>query len=544
MNEDGPDRGLSALLDAAVRRIEPDVAARLPEVLRRGGRRRSARWTAIGTALAVFVGAVAWGAVTVGHGGVEPINVASWSEYRDPQGWSARYPRSWYVQAFSTPVGLIDLEGAFFSNVVYDFHHPHLGPGEATSNWDLAGLPRHAVAIDFQLVSGELLTPTGRNSNFPISLDNARPNAASSRPPDGESLWLPVTWNSHRYQMWVFLGPDVSHRDRTMASLIVRSITFGPDMTDWAKAGSLDTTGWGFAYPPDWTLQTLPACPNASERTGAVVTNVDFAFRNSQSKTPACDDRLDLTAFPSDGVAFALEPVGIRFGLAFPELNTPFPLSWDQLVPAGDEFRGPPEHYLGITVKNDLTMMVRAWVGRSASPRAIEDLKATVASLDVRDATHWATYHNPDEGFSVTYPDDWFRAASSLTPVLASPTEILSLGTYPIQPGGKACFDAYLPGNALADLGQADVFVTVQKTSPERMPPRPATIGPDSATVKVDGLPACDPYHALQLKGWWIPFADQGQGFYVFVGAGPFAANDQQTMAIVWHVVNSLRFEP
>jgi hypothetical protein len=545
MNEDVRDDLLTGLLDAAVRGIEPAADARLPDVLRRGGRRRAVRWTAIGTALAVFLGAVVWGAANVGHGQSQPLDVASWSTYRDPDRWSVRYPPGWNVQPFSTSSGDIHLQGALFSNVGYRFRHPDLGPSEFTTAWDLSRLPEDAVVVEVERFLGGPSGPRTRppDTTFPLSIGGATSVNDSPTPGPPGHLQLPFVNAGRRFTLNLWFGAAASRRDREIAGLIVHSVTFGPDTTDWTRAGSLDTTGWTLAYPPHWRIQDLPACPNAPDRTGAVVTSagVRVAFPTGP---PNCEGVPRFNPFPPDGIAFAVIPVGVRFGLAFPELNTPFPVSWDQLVPAGESSSGPPEHYLGITVRKNLIMMVRAWIGPSASPAAVEDLKAVVASLEVKGATHWTIYRNDGRGFSVTYPDDWVRAGQSLTPELGFPRDFLSLGTYPLRPGGKACFDAYLPGNALADLGHADAFVTVQEASPEGMPARPPTIGPDAATVTVDGLPACDEYKSIQLEGWWIPFADQGRGFYVFVAVGPFASNDQQTMAVVWHIVNSLQFDP
>jgi hypothetical protein len=150
------------------------------------------------------------------------------------------------------------------------------------------------------------------------------------------------------------------------------------------------------------------------------------------------------------------------------------------------------------------------------------------------------THSDSVHGFSVTYPDDWVRAGQSLTPELSDPHEILSLGTYPLRP---ACTDAYLPGNALADLGTGDVFITLQEASAQGMPPRPAAFGPDAARIAFHGFPACNGYGAVPFRGWWIAFADQGRGFYAFVALGPGVAHDGQVVRLVWHVLNSLRFD-
>ncbi len=389
MKEDVRDERLGELLDASVRRMQPVAEERLPHVLRRGGRRRAARWSAIGVALVVFVAAVVWTTANVGGRRIQPL-----------------------------------------------------------------------------------------------------------------------------------------------------------DTSRWATAGSLDSTGWTLAYPPDWRFQELPACPNAPARTGAIVTNTDFEFRNPGGEAPGCEDRFVLEGFPRDGVALALMPIGIRVGIFVPTSDTPFPISWDQLQPMGGIEGGPDASYLGVTVGGDQIMFVRTWIGPDASADAVDQLKAVVGSLEAAGAAHWATYSDPVNRFSVTYPNAWVRASQSLTPELSDPHEILSLGTYPLQPGGKACTDAYLPGKALADLGTSDVLITLQEASAQGMPPRPAAFGPDAARIAFDEFPACDGYGAVPLRAWWIAFADKGRGFYAFIALGPIVAHDGEVERVVWHVLDSLRFQP
>jgi len=46
------------------------------------------------------------------------------------------------------------------------------------------------------------------------------------------------------------------------------------------------------------------------------------------------------------------------------------------------------------------------------------------------------------------------------------------------------------------------------------------------------------------LRAWWIPFQDAGRGFYAFVELGPGVGHDGQVLRVVWHVLDSLRFQP
>lgn len=160
------------------------------------------------------------------------------------------------------------------------------------------------------------------------------------------------------------------------------------ETTHWATAGSLDSTGWTLAYPPEWRVQDLPACPNAPARIGAILTNTDFEFRNPEGEAPGCEDRFVLEGFPSDGVALALMPVGTRIGIFVPASDTPFPMSWDQLQPTGGIEGGPDASYLGVTVGGNRVMFVRTWIGPDAPADAADQLKAVVGSLDVGEAGH------------------------------------------------------------------------------------------------------------------------------------------------------------
>jgi hypothetical protein len=387
MIEDVRDERLAEVLDAAVRDVEPELAGWSPRVMRRGSRRRAARWIAIVVALAVFVGAVGWGAL----------------QFRS-----------------STRVG-------------------------------------DSVAI-----------------------------------------------------------------------------------------GSLGVTGWTLSAPSSWREQNLPACPNAPARTGVILTTADFEFRNPSGNAPGCEDRYIFAGFPSDGVALALQPVGLRIGPLDGGSDTRFPLTLEGLRVSKGIRGGPEERSTGITVDEDMILILRTWVGPTAPAAAIDELAEVVRSLDVTGAIRWTTYRNDQIGFEVTYPEDWIRADTNLTPVLSQPREILSVGTYPLRPGGKACIDAYLPGDALADLGADDVFLTVQESAsgPGGFPPRPGTFAPSNARLAVEDLPACDEYARISMRGWWFAFEDRGRNLFAFLAVGGDVKPESEAWRTGWEVLNSLRFDP
>jgi hypothetical protein len=383
--EDVRDERLARMLDAAVRDVEPEPARWSPRVLRRGSRRRAARWTAIVWAIAVFVGALGWGAL----------------QFRGSTG----------------------------------------------------------------------------------------------------------------------VGGDVA-------------------------IGSLDTTGWTLSAPMSWRQQNLPACPNAPARTGVILTTADFEFRNPAGNAPGCEDRYDFAGFPSNGVALALQPVaGPSPGTSHPK-DTALPVLPHQ--PSDGIPYGPNHSMAEIVVGGSRILILRTWVGSTAPAADVDELARIVRSLDVAGAVRWTAYRNDEVGFEVTYPEGWIRADTNLTPVLSQPHEILSVGTYPLRPGGKACIDAYLPGDALADLGADDVFLTVQESAsgPGGFPPRPGTFAPSNARVAVEDLPACDEYARIPMRGWWFAFEDRGRNLFAFLAVGGDVRPESEAWRTGWDVLNSLHFDP
>jgi hypothetical protein len=330
-----------------------------------------------------------------------------------------------------------------------------------------------------------------------------------------------------------------------VAAVLIRPGQMPIAPAGWTSAGSLATTGWTLDYPQDWHLVQLPPCSNAPERTGVIVTNVDFEFLNPDGQPPRCEDRLVFAGFPPQRGGTGAPTVGGTLAIFVSRQDTPFPISPDLLEPTGGIMGGPIASYLGITVNGEEVLFLRMSVGTETSSATVEEADEVVRSLDVLGASRWTSFKDEQNGFEITYPDDWNRAEESLTPELAEPREIPSIGTYQLRSGGKACIDAYLPGNALEDLGTGDAFITIQE-SPEAsgFPPRPGVFGPDSARLTVDGLPACDVYGAVQLRGWWFAFSDQGRAFYAFVALGQGLSHDGQVLRMVWHILDSFRVEP
>src|SRR4051794_26016923 len=110
---------------------------------------------------------------------------------------------------------------------------------------------------------------------------------------------------------------------------------------------------------------------------------------------------------------------------------------------------------IGLVIAGLLAVWFGAFVfAMSGDDSPVQPRPTPTTAVMFRDATN---------RFAVTYPRDWTRAETNLTPRLASPKEILSIGTYPLRPGGSNC--AQVPVNALEDLGPADAFFTIEETS-------------------------------------------------------------------------------
>jgi hypothetical protein len=334
------------------------------------------------------------------------------------------------------------------------------------------------------------------------------------------------------------------------------------NIADWDTFASFKDNGWTVQVPPPWRVQELPACPNAPERIGVIVTNVDFEFVNPRGESPRCEDRFVFQGFPSDGVALAFMPVGIRIGIGRgTDTSSSFPLTPDRLAPTGGIRGGPVESYQSIWVDGDHVAVVRRWIGPAASTDDVAALDRSLLSLMVRGAVRLTeatdgrlrTLHDGARDFSVSYPDGWNVAEENLTPQLSEPAEILSLGTFPLRTGrdiddGLRLFDAPVAPKALEDMTSKDAFLSLQESSAvfAGFEARPGHFGPLGCDESIYGcrppkeLPAA--LREAPFRAWWIPFKDAGRAFYLFVAIGTDATPQLRQQA--WAVADSLSFEP
>ena len=146
---------------------------------------------------------------------------------------------------------------------------------------------------------------------------------------------------------------------------------------------------------------------------------------------------------------------------------------------------------------------------------------------------------------SLTYPVDWHLADVSLTPSLASPTEVFSLGSFPLVAGGPNC--AQIPSQALHDMTATDVFVTVQErgNDPDTsgFDPRPNEFGPTPGSTDNVFYDCLDSEELADIDAiHWIWFTEQDRYFHVLVAIGGNASPEDT--AAIWNVLNQMEIRP
>ena len=305
---------------------------------------------------------------------------------------------------------------------------------------------------------------------------------------------------------------------------------------------------WTFEYPSGWDVETIQA---ASPELIANTLRTTVANRPLPDMTgsfgPNSGGGEEFTSALGDaGVVVLIQRFWSHGGDIGVDPRGPGPFVEDAQSP-GWTFRerlrcGPT-----------LCFNVVEWIGPAASE---EDRAASVElaeSARLTDFDRWTetdgtrvTLHDEANGFTVTYPSEWHVADDRINTWVTSPEEILALATYPLRSGGHAVTDFQLPSKAAADLGPDDILIWVSEEGAEsQFPDRPERFGP---LLVCDGFTRlCPEPHGDQvgvpgIHGWWIPFGDQGRGFYAFVGMGERVYAEEKRAQWAWAVLDSLRF--
>ena len=234
------------------------------------------------------------------------------------------------------------------------------------------------------------------------------------------------------------------------------------NIADWNTFASLEDNGWTVQVPPPWRVQELPPCPNAPERIGVIVTNVDFEFLNPQGESPSCEDRFVFQGFPSDGVAFAFMPVGGRIGIFQPEPRTRFPITPAVMRTTTSLSGGASERFLDVGVGGELAALVRRWVGPDAEPEDVQTLDRLLSSLRLANPPWvWTAATMSMTQAEIRHPSS-FEVRTFRNPiVIDAPTPILRLATSSAGRGKCGHFFWRLLGLGFADLEEEGVVVVV-----------------------------------------------------------------------------------
>ena len=277
--------------------------------------------------------------------------------------------------------------------------------------------------------------------------------------------------------------------------------TIPANVVDWETFASLEENGWTVQVPPPWRVQELPACPNAPERIGVIVTNVDFEFRNPRGESPQCEDRFVFQGFPSDGVAFAFMPVGVRWGILQPEPHTRFPLTPDRLRRTSSLSGGASESFLDVGVNGEVFAIVRRWVGQDAESDDVRALDRLLASLRLANPPWiWSSVTMTATRAEIRHPSSIEVRKFRFPIVIDAPTPILRLASPSVARGRCGPLFGRLLDLGFASLGESGVFVLVSDATEAWSAdygPRPSRF--DISTASEQDRLRCNgrPFHLL-----------------------------------------------
>jgi hypothetical protein len=320
--------------------------------------------------------------------------------------------------------------------------------------------------------------------------------------------------------------------------------TIPANVDDWDTFASLEENGWTVQVPPSWRVEELPACPNAPERIGVMVTNVDFEFRDPRGGPPDCEDRLLFAGFPRDGVAFEFMPVGSRFGVLGQPFDTVLPLT-RRLLHQTDGIRGgPAESFLGIWVRRSELAYVRRFEGPDASSGDVRALDRMLGSLQVRGAPSWIEVEvEPrnelhDLRIAINHPSGWELRTYPRWSVIDAPNPIAAVASPSVE-GGSCRLQPLAPFTRVGRFRDPSVFVLISDATDswERpdLPVRPEMLRFQDAIEDVKGR--CGP----DIRALRFGFKEADRQIHVDLMASGSVYRVQPEMLL--HILNSIRIE-
>jgi hypothetical protein len=269
--EDQRDEGIARLLEEAARQLQP--VANVTPVLRRGSRRRAARFTATVVAVAVFVGGIGWAGLSIRDNRAS----TAWRSYGSAPSttWTISYPGDWHVETTNRCSNAPRLAGAVFTNVSFTVRNPQGRTPGCEDRFILAGFPRNGVVVALMPVGvlPEIFFPTPATP-FPIRM--AQFFDAGSIAGGFQTRYLPVEIGRDQpliVRTWI--GPDASAQARADVVRVVGSLRM-PGTATWTMSAIARKQGVTISTPSDW---------HVSVRTGGVMIS-SFTPRPSAQPCP------------------------------------------------------------------------------------------------------------------------------------------------------------------------------------------------------------------------------------------------------------------
>jgi hypothetical protein len=317
--------------------------------------------------------------------------------------------------------------------------------------------------------------------------------------------------------------------------------TIPANIADWGTFASLNGNGWTVQVPPSWRIQELPACPNAPERIGVIVTNTDFRFLNPRGESPQCEDRFVFQRFPSQGVAFAFMPVSARIGVIEPKPRTTFPLTPGLMRTTESLSGGATQRFLEVGVDGELFAYVRRWVGPDAASGDVDALDRVLSSLRLTKSPWvWSTATMSATRAEIRHPSS-FEVTTFRNPiVIDAPTPILRLASRSAGRGKCGHFFWRLLGLGFADLGEQGVVVVVSDATEAWSPdygPRPSGFNLSTASEQRRFRCGGEPFRFYIWR-----FVESGRQIVLEVAVSDDRSKESEASSLAT-ILDSLRIE-
>ena len=315
------------------------------------------------------------------------------------------------------------------------------------------------------------------------------------------------------------------------------------NIDDWDTFASIEENGWTVQVPSSWRIQELPACANAPERIGVIVTNVDHEFVDRDRLAPTCAEGFVSTGFPTGGVAFAFVPWGGGDGSLIRRPDTVLPLSPDLLTDVPTNTSGLEKRSAYVWLGSPFGLISR-WEGSDAAAGDLAALDRMIASFQVRGSPRWVESRAKSLGslrVSFVRPDTWSFARYRNPIVIDAPTPILRLWS----PGhrGDGCALKGEPWIHVLGVGRFNAYGVEflisdasESWSPPDLTPRPATFRLGDASSRRSVM--CG---GASIRVFTFGFQEAGRPIFIHLFGTDAAYREQPEMLL--HILNSIRIE-